>query len=377
MSLLTLFGPYHTLYTFKTGRVQMLPIFTGIEDLTSLLSYLKNKPTGATTAEIKAALGTNLVDPRKVSAYTTWKLVEKSGDRFRLSERGWRWVRKQAEEKDILREVIDSIVPYRSALEWAYHQHMDEVSNVDVAAHWHEHHSDQAGTDNANTLKDAAVCFFSVCQGAQLGRLIIGRRGQPTRLQLNRSELEVFVESGPNTLPSTASGEDEPNPASTKAEPATSGSQIDLTNVAPSPATRTPLRIFITHGKNMTLVEQVQTMLGLGGFESEVAEDEETAAIPVPEKVFSAMRRCQAGIIIVSADEANKSLDGKYSINENVLIEIGAAFVLYDRKVVLVWDRRITVPSNLQGLYRCEFEGSEFSWSAGMKLMKAIKDFKN
>jgi len=50
--------------------------------------------------------------------------------------------------------------------------------------------------------------------------------------------------------------------------------------------------------------------------------------------------------------------------------------VLYDRRVVLVWDKRLPVPSNLQGLYRCEFEGDEFTWSAGMKLMKAIKEFK-
>ena len=109
---------------------------------------------------------------------------------------------------------------------------------------------------------------------------------------------------------------------------------------------------------------------------SEVAEDEETTAIPVPEKVFAAMRRCQAGIIIVSADDADRDSGGAFTINQNVLIEIGAAFVLYDRKVVLVWDKRLTVPSNLQGLYRCEFEGAEFSWTAGMKLMKAIRDFR-
>jgi predicted nucleotide-binding protein len=65
-----------------------------------------------------------------------------------------------------------------------------------------------------------------------------------------------------------------------------------------------------------------------------------------------------------------------YVLNENVLIEIGAAFVLYERRVVLVWDKRLPVPSNLQGLYRCEFEGDEMSWSAGMKLMKAIQGFK-
>ena len=88
------------------------------------------------------------------------------------------------------------------------------------------------------------------------------------------------------------------------------------------------------------------------------------------------MRRCQAGIIAVTVDESRKDDEDNYVLNENVLIEIGAAFVLYDERVVLLWDKRLEVPSNLQGLYRCEFEGDELSWTAGMKLMKAIKGFK-
>ena len=115
----------------------------------------------------------------------------------------------------------------------------------------------------------------------------------------------------------------------------------------------------------------------IADIESEVATKEEASAIPIPEKVFGAMRRCQAGIIIVSVDEKRKDTDGKYTINENVLIEIGAAFVLYEKRVVLLWDKRLVVPSNLQGLYRCEFEGSELTWTAGMKLMKAIRGFKS
>ena len=118
------------------------------------------------------------------------------------------------------------------------------------------------------------------------------------------------------------------------------------------------------------------TKLRLADIEPEVAVEEETTAIPVPEKVMNAMRRCQAGIIAVTVDEDRKDEDGNYTLNENVLIEIGSAFVLYDQRVVLVWDKRLKVPSNLQGLYRCEFEGDELSWSAGMKLMKAIQGFK-
>ena len=87
------------------------------------------------------------------------------------------------------------------------------------------------------------------------------------------------------------------------------------------------------------------------------------------------MRRCSAAIIIVSAEQVHSESDITH-INPNVLIEIGAAFVLYERRVVLLWERGVPVPSNLQGLYRCEFEGKELGWASGMKLMKAIKEFR-
>ena len=88
------------------------------------------------------------------------------------------------------------------------------------------------------------------------------------------------------------------------------------------------------------------------------------------------MRRCVAGVVVVTADEQNRTAEG-YTINTNVLIEIGAAFVLYDQQVVLLWDKRLKVPSNIQGLYRCEFEGSELTFSTGTNLARALKSFKD
>jgi predicted nucleotide-binding protein len=140
-------------------------------------------------------------------------------------------------------------------------------------------------------------------------------------------------------------------------------------------ATQNAFRVFITHGKNMQIVEQVKDVLELYDIEYEIAVEEETTAIPVSQKVLGAMRRCQAGVMIVSDDEqAGSSNAGK--INNNVLIEVGAAFVLYDQKVVLLWDKALKVPSNLQGLYRCEFEGSQLSFAVGTRLAKAIKNFR-
>lgn len=138
-----------------------------------------------------------------------------------------------------------------------------------------------------------------------------------------------------------------------------------------------PTRVFISHSKNVDIVDQIKTMLELADLPSELAVEEETTAIPVPDKVLAAMRRCHAAVICVAADEEAHDEDGTYSINQNVLIEIGPAFVLYDKRVVLVWDRRLPVPSNLQGLYRCSFEGNELSWSEGIRLMKAVNKFKD
>lgn len=143
----------------------------------------------------------------------------------------------------------------------------------------------------------------------------------------------------------------------------------------PTEAPQTAFKVFISHSKNMEVVEQVKEILGLYDINFELAVEEETTAIPVPDKVLDAMRRCTAGVMVVTADEQSKS-GNEYTINNNVLIEIGAAFVLYNKRVVLLWDKRLRVPSNLQGLYRCEFEGNELSFAIGTKLAKAVKNFR-
>jgi predicted nucleotide-binding protein len=355
-----------------------LPILTTADDAKAIIGYLRNKPTGASLAETKAALGAQAVDGRKVAAYQFWQLIVKEGDRLKLTTRGWELARKSKSEPVVFREVIDSIPAYRSALEWAFHQSMDSVTNVDVAAHWHEHHSDAIGTENENTIKDQAVCFFRLCEGAQLGQMVMGRRGQATRFTFAREELSKYIEAGPSEPPWVEPPEISDSELGTQESAAAEkppSKPTDAPSVSPKD-TSEELRVFISHGRNTSLVEQVETMLGLADITSEVAVKEETAAIPVPDKVFNAMKRCTAAIIVVSVDEGSKDAKGNYTINENVLIEIGAAFVLYDKRVVLLWDRRLNVPSNLQGLYRCEFEGDDLNWGAGMKLMKALKGFK-
>lgn len=117
---------------------------------------------------------------------------------------------------------------------------------------------------------------------------------------------------------------------------------------------------------------QIERILQFGQFDYEVAEKTETTAIPIPEKVFGSMRKCNCAIINISADEQEKREDGSYGINQNVLIEIGAAFLLYNRRVILLTNKRITMPSNLKGLYNCYYEGDELGFESIMKLQEAL-----
>jgi hypothetical protein len=352
-----------------------LPLKTTADDARGIVRYLKTKPTGATTAEIKA-VDSKLVDARKLSAFRTWGLVVSEGGRFKLTERAWIMARQPDREQEVFRQVADSVTAYRTVLEWIAFNGMEAVSSTDVGARWHEHNQDAVAGATDHTLRDNAVCFFNVLEVAGLGKLVLGRGGQPTRLNVDVPAVKAHIEAGPSAPPWT--DEEVVDEEAADELPVESGDELGVSTPTPpvTPDVPESIRVFISHGKNDAIVEQIETMLGLADISSEVAEEEETTAIPVPDKVLNAMRRCQAGIIAVTVETNRTDQDGEYVMNENVLIEIGAAFVLYDRRVVLVWDKRLKVPSNLQGLYRCEFEGDDLSWSEGMKLMKAIQGFK-
>jgi predicted nucleotide-binding protein len=137
-------------------------------------------------------------------------------------------------------------------------------------------------------------------------------------------------------------------------------------------------RVFITHGKQRAVVAQIKELLTFGSFEPVVSVERESTAIPVPEKVFEDMRSCGAGVLHVGAEGKYLDKDGNEhtKLNDNVLIEIGAAMALYGKRMILLVEKGVTLPSNLQGLYRCEFEGDKLDYESTMKLLKTFNQFR-
>jgi len=66
-------------YTQNRKARRCCPILTTIDDARNLVAYLKNKPTGATVSEIKAAVGPGVVDGAQDRQHTppgrSWKKV--------------------------------------------------------------------------------------------------------------------------------------------------------------------------------------------------------------------------------------------------------------------------------------------------------------
>jgi predicted nucleotide-binding protein len=237
-----------------------------------------------------------------------------------------------------------------------------------------------------NVLKTMGVPADRVAGALQIikdnGRYAGIIRETPTGPFINLDSPGVPAPTATPELPeSTALEETEP-----LAGEAAEETLKQTTIIAAIPAPQNSNRVFISHGKQRAIASQIKELLAFGNFEPVVSVERETTAIPVPEKVFEEvpekvfedMRSCAAGVIHVGSEGEclDKSGNKFTKLNDNVLIEIGAAMALYGKKVILLVERGVALPSNLQGLYRCEFEGDKLDYESTMKLLKTFSQFR-
>lgn len=203
-------------------------------------------------------------------------------------------------------------------------------------------------------------------------------RETPTGPFINLDSPGVPRPAATSELASTPHSEDLPPSSEGDVSPAAkAGFNASAPAVAPAFDAKAN-RVFITHGKQRAVVAQIKELLTFGSFEPVVSVERESTAIPVPEKVFEDMRSCGAGVLHVGAEGKYLDKDGNEhtKLNDNVLIEIGAAMALYGKRMILLVEKGVALPSNLQGLYRCEFEGDKLDYESTMKLLKTFNQFR-
>ena len=261
---------------------------------------------------------------------------------------------------------------------------------------------DQAAKREASLRPRVVRDFLTRYNGSRLpteaiGRNVLEETGVPTErtaavyalivesargvgfLREVKGQAYVDLDGANLALPGDADADPEP-----EAEAELSG-DTKLTAVAeksPPPAVLPGAlknRVFITHGTNKEIVGQLKELLTFGGFTPVVAVESETVSKPVPDKVLDEMRSCGAAVIHVGSEMRVLDTEGKEyrMLNQNVLIEIGAAMALYGRNFILLVEKGATLPSNLQGLYEVRHEGGKLDYESTMKLLKAFNDFRS
>lgn len=349
-----------------------LPTRATLDDFRSISRYLLNKPTGVTTAEARKVLDEKLLDKRKLLALKSWHLISIENNRMKLTPEGRDATKDAAHHIRAFQAIIKRIEPYNAIIEWAALREEDVLTATDVAAHWHEHYPDEA-SDNDEVLNEQAFCFFQAAEGADLGKITVGRKGAPTRVDLFLPKITAFMKVADFDAMENAGEEDE----GFSEEQDYAGEEVPSEKPEPGSLLRAKGHVFITHGKNEKIVAQLKEIVTFGKFTPVVAEEHETTSKPVPDKVMDDMRSCFAGIIHVAGEQIfiDQAGQPQHKINDNVLIEIGAAMALYGRNFILLVERGVQLPSNLQGMYECRYEGEKLDGEATMKLLKAFNEF--
>jgi hypothetical protein len=296
-------------------------------------------------------------------------VIYRSSDRLKLTALGWDLARNLTPEARIFRVMIGNTPAYHSALGWFLQSNLHRVTAKDVLAYWRQQQRslfpDQS---DEKTLEAAVNTFFQLCHAADLGVATRGRKGQPTRLHLHPDELAAYLE--------------DEKPAAIKA-PQPSGEHGRDTRVERRPRLVTtgrgqpePFRVLISYNLNSNIAVHLREIIELIGIECEVIQRRAGDLSPLADDLLEALRRSAAALIIISRADCHTDSANNPVLNETGMVEIGAAFVRYEGRVQLLWDKNIPLPARLKNLPCCAIEGDELpSWETGLRLIKSIKDF--
>jgi Predicted nucleotide-binding protein containing TIR-like domain len=316
-------------------------------DLRDLVRILKKRTDGLSLTEAMDAFKKRILNPQKIAIYEYWGMILRDGNHLGLSPLGWELAQRLEHQVPVFRTMLGSIPLYRSVLEWIHDYSLYHIIHPDVISYWEKHHPEIIRASHKDNIKVNAVSFFHLCHAAEVGTVILGKRGHPARLLIDREELEQHLRVASSPAPTT------------------SGAML--------PRSKKP-SVFISCVNNSPVVEQVQAALALAECESEVSERGKTEPTLMAERMRLAARRSVAGIIVLTADDSGSDEGCSCRHNETVAMVIGAACALCDNRVVLLREKGFAAPSYLAALKQCEFQGSSLSWESGVQLMQAIRE---
>lgn len=260
----------------------MVPLNTKVEDIQKLLGYLGKQIGWVEQARAEKALGA--LDDRKVGAMVEFGLLHRDGSNLRPSERGQLF---NTDPRTALREVLTNVELYRATLEWVHYGARTEATVAEIGQYWESNHVDTIGDRRGSTLREGAVCFGRIVEGAGVGSFTIGRGGKETRVAFVTTEVDALVngtsdagaeisEAAPEvaeeatSLPAPSPTAPRPSPT-----PATTLTHTPSVTVAASPSVHVNVEIHIAADATADTVREIFKNMARYVLDKPIADDGE------------------------------------------------------------------------------------------------------
>ncbi len=302
-------------------------------DAREVVRFLRNKPSGISFAEFLSSEPRRIFEPRKIDAYEYWGIIQREGDRVKLTGLGDKLSQIVASENEIFERILSSVPTYVEIIKWIDHQKLQLVTYPDIRDFLSRVQQKHLSTRMSEA---EIVSFFSICHGAELGVATVGKRGQPARLKIDSQRIEEFL-----FLNKTG------GKLSKRKSNSSADSNYSINGNSSSSGTSKIQRIYISGSPGSEIAGNLCEVLELADFESVVANEVEKDD-QLQSGRLQKMQICQAGIIFINDQDCSSGSNGKTEIDETRLTEITAAAGLFNWRVIIIWNNAFPQPEYLQ-----------------------------
>ena len=349
---------------------EKLPILISANDIRELVQYLKRRSPGVIVTEELDRARKRLFEENKLAAYQVLGITEIEDRLLKLSPAGWNLAKQLEPETQMFRYLLRRTPPYWTAVKWICKKNLDVLTSTDLLAFWEEFHAEAIDPGNIESMKGAAVSFFSLCQAAQLGFVWLGKRGHTTRLYVDHQELTKFIEFGSQATNSCAAQE-----AISDSDGVSFG---DLEVVAATPwQIRVPLRVLLIESENEKLNDLIRRTLEIAQVESVSIDREQSGKGSLANNLHNYAHEYNALLLMLDEDAFSDDDTGEGRIKQRILMDIGAALVLFQFRVIVLGDRQFSPPEDIHDLIYYQFDKDTLAWDIGLRLINTIEQFKN
>ena len=131
-------------------------------------------------------------------------------------------------------------------------------------------------------------------------------------------------------------------------------------------------RLYLSLHEFSNEIALLQELLEIVGFECHITERLRQRNDQLSEKNFDALKNCATGIIVITEADCFADAAGNFILSPEIQMEVSAAYLLYDRRVILLKERGMEVPEYWKSIPSFDLENNQLDWQHGIALTKTI-----